>query len=246
MRTVLLRLEGPLQSWGTRSRFGRRDTESEPSKSGVLGLVGAALGMARSDNAMLASLAAAQFGVRADREGRLLTDYHTIGAGKFRDRNDYFVHDVYGHAVETKRDYLQSASFLAGLTFQDDALALRVHSSLAEPVWPLVLGRRSCSPSLPVHVPGGLVEAGLEETLRAAPFPSKSPPADSTGAPRSVRLVLECEATHEDAKPRQDQPLSFARFDRHYVRRYVRTTFIDAVHLKLLSEEDPCISLAAS
>ena len=34
MMSVLLRLEGPLQSWGTRSRFNHRDTEREPSKSG--------------------------------------------------------------------------------------------------------------------------------------------------------------------------------------------------------------------
>ncbi len=246
MKTVLLRLEGPLQAWGTRSRFGRRDTESEPSKSGVLGLVGAALGMARDDKATLAALAEARFGVRVDREGILLTDYHTIGSGKFRGRDDYFVYDVNGHAVMTERDYLQSASFLAGLAFDDDALASRVHSALEQPVWPLVLGRRSCSPSLPVHVPGGLVDAGLEDALRAAAFPSRKTPSDAAGAPRRVRLVLECDAAHDDARPRQDQPLSFARFDRHYARRFVRTVFIESAELTLLSEEDPCISLVAS
>lgn len=245
MKTVLLRLEGPLQAWGTRSRFGRRDTESEPSKSGVLGVVGAALGMPRHDRGTLATLAEGRMGVRVDCEGTLLTDYHTIGSGDFRDI-DYFVHGVNEHAVETERDYLQGASFLAALTFDDDGLAARVHTSLSEPVWPLVLGRRSCSPSLPVHVPGGLLDAGLEAALRAAPFPSRTPPRDAAGEPRPVRLVLECEATHEDAKPRQDQPLSFQRFERHYARRFVRTTFIEPSQLKLLSEEDPCISLAAS
>lgn len=245
MRTVLLRLEGHLQAWGTRSRFGRRDTENEPSKSGVLGLVGAALGMPRDDQRTLAALAEGRLGVRVDREGTLVTDYHTVGSGKFRDI-EYFVHDAGDHAVMTHRDYLQGASFLAALTFDDDALATRVHAALAEPVWPLVLGRRSCSPSLPIHVPGGLVENDLESALRTAPFPSNKAPRDGLGAPCRVRLVLECEATHPDAQPRQDQPISFRRSDRHYARRFVRTTYIEPSQLNLLSEEDPCISLAAS
>jgi len=44
MNTVFVRLEGPLQSWGTRARWGERDTELEPTKSGVIGLVACALG----------------------------------------------------------------------------------------------------------------------------------------------------------------------------------------------------------
>ena len=56
MKSVLLRLEGPLQSWGAQGRFGIGDTDREPSKSGVLGLVGAALGTVRNDGDLLASL----------------------------------------------------------------------------------------------------------------------------------------------------------------------------------------------
>lgn len=44
MSTLLMRLAGPLQSWGTTSRFDQRDTGKEPSKSGVIGLMAAALG----------------------------------------------------------------------------------------------------------------------------------------------------------------------------------------------------------
>lgn len=42
---LLLWLEGPLQSWGHDSRFGRRETLHFPTKSGVLGMVCAALGL---------------------------------------------------------------------------------------------------------------------------------------------------------------------------------------------------------
>ena len=47
MTVVALRLAGPLQSWGSGSRFVRRTTETAPTKSGVLGLIAAAQGIRR-------------------------------------------------------------------------------------------------------------------------------------------------------------------------------------------------------
>ena len=44
MSVLLVRLAGPMQSWGSQSRFSHRDTEREPTKSGVVGLLSAALG----------------------------------------------------------------------------------------------------------------------------------------------------------------------------------------------------------
>src|SRR4051794_6138053 len=75
MSVLLLRLAGPMQSWGTQSRFSVRDTGREPSRSGVVGLLCAALGRPRS--APLDDLAPLKMAVRVDREGRLARDYHT-------------------------------------------------------------------------------------------------------------------------------------------------------------------------
>lgn len=47
MSTLLLRLAAPLQSWGIDSKFDIRRTGREPSKSGVIGLICAALGIKR-------------------------------------------------------------------------------------------------------------------------------------------------------------------------------------------------------
>src|SRR5262245_44963159 len=77
MSVLLLRLAGPMQSWGTQSRFSVRDTGLEPSKSGVVGLLCAALGRKRHEP--LDDLARLQMGVRADRPGRVARDYHTAG-----------------------------------------------------------------------------------------------------------------------------------------------------------------------
>ncbi|MFJ1680151.1 type I-E CRISPR-associated protein Cas5/CasD [Streptomyces sp. NPDC088251] len=78
---LLVRLAGPLQSWGVNGRFARRDTHSRPTKSGVIGLCAAALGLPRDEP--LGDLAEVPFGVRADRPGRPLRDYHTVGGGTY-------------------------------------------------------------------------------------------------------------------------------------------------------------------
>lgn len=56
MATLLLRLAAPLQSWGADSKFETRKTNREPTKSGVIGLLAAALGLRRDDAAGLARL----------------------------------------------------------------------------------------------------------------------------------------------------------------------------------------------
>ena len=74
MSTLLLRLAGPMQSWGTQSRHSLRDTGQEPSKSGVIGLVAAALGRPRDRD--ISDLAGLRMGVRVDHEGRVSKDFH--------------------------------------------------------------------------------------------------------------------------------------------------------------------------
>jgi CRISPR system Cascade subunit CasD len=216
--TLLLRLAGPMQSWGTQSRFATRDTDREPSKSGVIGLLCAALGRPRE--APLDDLAALRMGVRVDREGVVQVDYHTAGGSHRRDQ-------VYGVAradgsletVPSRRYYLADASFLVGLE-GDDALLRQLDRALAAPVWPLSLGRKSFVPGVPVALPAdppdgpGLRPLPLAEALRAYPWPSPSP--------GPLRFVLD----DPDGKPvavRTDVPLSFAPGRRAFTVRHVRT-----------------------
>ena len=77
MATLLLRLAAPLQAWGADSKFETRKTNREPTKSGVIGLLAAALGLRRDDCEALTRLTGLRFGVRVEREGQLLVDYHT-------------------------------------------------------------------------------------------------------------------------------------------------------------------------
>lgn len=163
MNTLLIPLAGPMQAWGSRSRFDDRDTHQEPTKSGVLGLVCAALGRDRTQS--LADLEALRFGVRVEAPGRVETDYQTAqnvaraGGGSLA-------------TVTSRRHYLADARFLAGLAGEDAALLARIEAALRDPRWCLSLGRKAFALSLPPYLPDGSLRLGraLEETLREEPW----------------------------------------------------------------------------
>jgi CRISPR system Cascade subunit CasD len=82
MPTLLLRLVGPMQSWGTTSHFDQRDTGKEPSKSGVVGLLASALGIDRENWTDLEPYTRLYMGVRHDRPGVPKRDYQTAGCAE--------------------------------------------------------------------------------------------------------------------------------------------------------------------
>jgi CRISPR system Cascade subunit CasD len=201
MSTLLMRLAGPMQSWGTISRFDERDTQLEPSKSGVLGLVCAALGRDRSEP--VDDLANLRMGVRVDCEGVPMQDYQTIGGDKdLKKYRKKIVINANGKfntdPIESPRHYLSDAVFLVGLEGGCDLLAY-IHTALKTPVWPLFLGRKSFVPSQPVYLPKGLVEQTLKEALSQWPLLSKRVP----GAP--MRGLLEDDS---EGSTRLDQPVA--------------------------------------
>ena len=195
MKTLLLRLAGPMQSWGTQSRFTVRDTERDPSKSGVIGLLCAALG--RSRGTPVDDLAALRMGVRVDQEGAVLVDYQTAG-GTHRRGERYGVAKADGSAGDTvvsSRYYLADADFLVGLEGsggEQEALLHNLNAALARPVWPLFLGRKAFVPGCPVRLPDeppwgpGLREGRLEDVFQAYPWPARR-----HGEPEQVRLVVD-------------------------------------------------------
>ncbi len=207
MPTLLLRLAGPMQSWGTTSRFDERDSQLEPSKSGVLGLVCAALGRDRAEP--VDDLAGLKMGVRVDREGLLMRDYQTAtgvvsAAGKV---------DM-GRTVISPRYYLADAAFLVGLEGDDRGLLQRIHAALRAPAWPLALGRKSFPPGEPVWLKGALHEEGLRDALLAWPGIATAR-HEHKGEP--IRLIIE----HASAGTvRLDQPVapfSERRFGPRYI-----------------------------
>lgn len=221
MPTLLLRLAGPMQSWGTTSRFDQRDTGNEPSKSGVIGLLAAALGINRENWNDLEPLTKLTMAVRHDRPGGLKRDYQTAGCAstdKIRRADGSLSED----GVISQRHYLADAVFLVGLEGKDRGLLKLVHAALQNPVWPLVLGRKSYVPSESVWLEGSLVDAPLLEALAAWPWITT--PRRGETAPE--RLLVSLESQDGSGALRMDQPLSsFA--ERRFGARTVRAEWVD-------------------
>ncbi len=246
MGVLLLRLAGPMQSWGTQSRFTVRDTGLEPSKSGVIGLLCAALGKPRDEAApaipgrpelpSLAALANLTMAVRIDRPGTMAVDYHTAlnvlkASGKSTKKCE-----------PSNRYYLADADFLVALE-GGHALLRRLADALANPIWPLYLGRKAFVPALPVGVPNGVKpDMGHVEAIKSEPWwlrPGERRPEDLT-----LRIVTEV-GPNEDGEPRNDVPISFTLGRRRFTVRRVQDqlwTVPDA----LIQEVSRCGSHASS
>jgi len=210
-----------MQSWGTTSRFDQRDTGKEPSKSGVIGLLAAALGIDRENWNDLEPLTRLTMAVRHDRPGVLKHDYQTAGCAatdKMR-RADGSLSD---DGVTSQRHYLADAVFLVGLEGPDRALLERAHAALNDPVWPLALGRKSYVPSEPVWLNGGVVDAPLLEALAAAPWIAT--PRRWESAPE--RLLVSMESADGSGALRMDQPL-FSFAERRFGARYVHAVWVE-------------------
>ena len=231
MSTLLLRLAAPLQSWGIDGRFeNRRGTQRAPTKSGVIGLIAAALGRRRTEG--IGDLAALYFGVRVDREGELLRDYHTIISRDYytSKKSDYITH----------RYYLSDAVFLAGFE-GDDALLHEIDNALSCPEFPLFLGRRSCPPEGRVSL--GFREKPLEEALREEPLLVVDHGNRAKDFDR-LRILI-------DSAPRKighftnDKPLSFDQRQRVYGYRFMREFAVakPATGREPSTNHDPLLSL---
>jgi CRISPR system Cascade subunit CasD len=213
MNTLLIRLAAPLQAWGVQSNFGVRDSGREPSKSGVIGLICAALGRPRT--APLEDLSALRMGVRVDREGSLRRDFQIA--------QDVLASSGKGTkgSITSSRYYLSDAAFLVGLESDDLPLLESVQAALRAPVWTLFLGRKACPPAGPVWLADGLrTGLSLEKALQTYGWICSR---RSGKTPEKLRVVID-DPAGEQLRP--DVPVSFA--ERRFSSRRVHTYLIDA------------------
>lgn len=214
MATLLLRIAAPLQSWGCSSKFEIRETNREPSKSGVIGLVAAALGRGRTES--VEDLVRLRFGVRVDQEGELLRDFHMVHGEK----NSYV----------TNRYYLTDAIFLTGLETEDAIFLREVEEALKHPKYPLFFGRRSCPPTFPFVL--GIEEKGLAEALTEYPL---LVPEWSKKRSGTYRIVYDDPESGDSSSRIRDVPLSFSPLHREYGYRIVSENIYSPVQ----EEHDP-------
>lgn len=230
MTVLALRLGGPLQAWGSSHRLDRhRRTERFPTKSAVVGLLAAALGRLRQES--IDDLVALRFGVRIDRAGEHLRDYHTVSS----------LFDEHGHFAPgrgrlptaagpyrsaetsiqvTERHYLADACFVAGVE-GEPGLLTALDEALMRPVFPLYLGRRSCPPDAPIRL--GVHEGTLGDVMATIEWQG--------GAWKRVSgATVRCEVVIEDPTGMREQIDEVRNFDpvsRSYGRRRIRHDHVE-------------------
>lgn len=209
---LAIRLEGPLQAWGSASQYNRRLTDLLPSRSAVTGMLCAALGLGRglteetdflremTGVRMLAVAVPRRMGGTA-LPVRRLEDYHTVQDTAKADGGLKDCHI-------TRRQYLLDAAFRVFLS-GSRALLEKAGAALQDPVWGLWLGRKSCIPTAPVF-------AGIFADEQAAI--AACVPEGLDGCLRSRDALSFAEGTDSVA----DMPLSFASSARAFALRRVR------------------------
>lgn len=218
MATLLLRLAAPIQSWGDESKYDIRQTHQVPSKSGVIGLVSAALGLRRDSEEIPALNAALRMGVRVDVPGRTIMDYHTARPPKYTSKKEVRHHPDGSLMMEdssyvTKRYYLCDACYLVGLESEDEELLERISGALTSPCFPLYLGRRSCPPTLPLLL--GIRTCSLKEALTNEPWQASEWIRRRNTATR-LRMILEAPRGKAASHSMRDAPVSFSPVHRRY------------------------------
>ena len=151
---LALYFDGPMQSWGISSRYNRRTTLPYPTKSGITGILCAAMGIERKDQTTLETLAKLSMEILVFEKQHRLTrwvDYHTVGGGYDSKTERGFIPNTADggkrrDAVLTDREYLADVAF--GVVVGGDKLLLRqCEAALANPKWGVWLGRKCCLPA---------------------------------------------------------------------------------------------------
>jgi CRISPR system Cascade subunit CasD len=166
---LALLLDGPLQSWGFASRFQRRTTGLYPTKSGVVGMISAAMGLAKGspeESVWLPRLAALKMtSITVPRQGgpagqprrRMLLrleDFHATGGGYDKATQPQFIPrraagGPCANPTLSYRQYLLEARFIVLLEGERETVE-RAAGGLRNPVWGVWFGRKSCLPAAPV------------------------------------------------------------------------------------------------
>jgi len=162
---LLFQLYGALASWGEIAVGERRGSWSRPSKSAVIGLVAAALGIERNDGERQGALAAGYgFAVRVDSPGVPLRDYHTVQTAREVDIRKLRNEDARPltrkrelsvdnpMTILSQREYYADALYTVALWARTSAPVTLsdLRDALRRPRFVLYLGRKSCPPSLPL------------------------------------------------------------------------------------------------
>lgn len=180
---LVFHLYGPMASWGDIAVGEYRPSFAHPSKSAIVGLLAAALGIRRDEEERQKNFAeACSFAVRVDAMGNLLRDYHTIqvpSSGTGRNRRTFHTRkaelaesDL--NTILSSRDYRCDAVYTVAITLREDSTCSvkDLADALRKPVFTLYLGRKSCPLAFPLS-PLVISAESVKEAMSKAPVPEE-------------------------------------------------------------------------
>lgn len=227
---LILRLEGPMQSWGLRGKWVVRDSGDVPTKSGIVGMIGCALGYRRNDPRLVDEIESQiRVAVREENPGIRMKDFHTVqgvfltAEGKKKGSKD----DPYTEV--SYRTYLQDASFLVAIE-GPEALIHKIHDTLKNPCWPIYLGRKSCPPTRPVVEEIIQQYPSLQDAISSYPWSAATLEIIGSPAPKRLRCLVEDETGESTLTDRMQINPS-----RMYSIRHVKEFLIDTPRKEELS-----------
>ena len=213
MKTILMKFQGPLQSYGTDSHFETRHTDDHPSKAAVIGLIAAALGIRREETDKLRQLHNLHMVVRVDQVGQMSKEFQI--AAKYKKTGDNERNYV------TLRYYLEDAVFLVAVEGKDDLID-HIYDALKRPYFQIFYGRKSCPVNYDFLV--GLYEGEAIKQIQKQPWMASDWYRKRRLRQEKVRLDvygdLVCMPEERQKALRRDQPVSFSQKGRQHELRF--------------------------
>ncbi len=188
-------LSAPLASFGGYAGHERRGSEAVPMRSAVLGLVGSALGIDRTDTERQTALRDYSVAVQPFQRSIPLRDYHTVQtvptpkARRPATRRDALERvGRNANTVITHRDYRCDVLIGAALWGDGRWMLADLAAHLRRPKFTLYLGRKSCPLSNPLD-PEVVAAEGPVEALALIRVPEWLRPKGWSERDRACRLV---------------------------------------------------------
>ena len=201
-----------MQSYGSNSHFEIRHTDPHPSKSAVVGMIAAAMGIRREEEERFLPLNTLKFAVRIDQIGRMISDYQT--AAKYKSSGEF------DRTYVTKRYYLEEAVFLVAVE-GEDALIDEAWLCLQYPYFPIFYGRRSCPVSYDFLVgvyEGDAMRQMQDQPWMAAAWYQKGIKEEKVGL--DIYTDQDYLSQGRERYLRRDHPTSFSQLGRKHEYRF--------------------------
>lgn len=195
---LILKLQGPMQAWGEHTFEGKRPSGNFPTRSALLGLLGACLGIRRTENERLQQLADSVFFAVLKEERYMqkgdgskkplpiikTTDYHTVQNAR-ESYSGLKSHET----IQTWREYLFDAAYTVAVWNTNGATIMldTLEAAVKTPVFTPYLGRRSCPLARPLFV-ARIMAKNANAALRQIEPTGGTIYSEEQGPVRTIRL----------------------------------------------------------